>query len=105
MVGENITITCVTTDSAFTAWSSDEYIGQGLRLEYSFWSLSGSILTSLKHPPTFANLTSKFNVSSSGYILESQLHILVLVDYPQFNVTCHNPGHDLMKSITFVVGK
>ena len=105
MVGENITITCVTADSAFMAWSSNEYIGQGLRLEYSFRNLSGSILKSLKHPATFANLTSKFNINPSGYILESQLHIMVLVDYPQFNVTCHNPGHDLMKSITFVVGK
>ena len=57
MVGENITTTCVTTDSAFMAWSSDEYIGQGLRWEYTLMNLSGSVHTSVKHPSTFANLT------------------------------------------------
>ena len=102
IVGDNITITCATASSAFMAWSSDEYIGRSVQLEYFFVNETGSILRSPKEPATFANLTM---VNSSVFMLESQLHIMVSVDYPQFNVTCHNPGNNLTKSITFFIGK
>ena len=102
MVGERITIVCVTTDSLFMAWSSNEYIGQSVHCEHFAVDDIGSNCIPLEVSATFANLT---RVNESALIIESRLHILVLVDYPQFNVTCHNQGHDLTKTITFFVGK
>lgn len=100
MVGVEVVISCVTTQSAVIAWSSAEYIGDGLRLEYSVFNATGSISNSSKESETFANLTSV-----GKFILESQLHIVVSANYPRFNVTCHNPANDEVERITFIVGK
>ena len=102
MVGVEVVISCITTQSPVIAWSSAEYIGDGLRLEYSIFNATGSISNSFKESETFANLTS---VDNSTFILESQLHIVVSANYPQFNVTCHNPANDEVERITFIVGK
>ena len=93
----------MTTNSAIQAWSSEEYIGQGgIQLEFLTVNEIGRNLTSSKDSTTFALLT---RVNSSADILESQLHITVSANYPRFNVTCHNPPHNLMKSVTYLVGK
>ena len=105
MVEDNIIITCVTTNSAIQAWSSEEYIGQGgIQLEFLTVDEIGRNLTSSKDSTTFALLT---HVNSSADILEiqSQLHIKVSANYSRFNVTCHNPPHNLTKSVTYLVGK
>ena len=99
MIGEELVVTCVTTESAFLRWSSDEYIGEQV-FAYSIANQTGSIQQSTKENTTFANLT---RVSQTENILGSQLHILVLAEYPTFSVACLNPGNNVMESISFVV--
>ena len=101
--GDNVTITCTTTNTAAMGWGSAEYIDDGgQRLEFSTDDPIGSIRTSPKEPTTFANLT---NANGSTFIIESQLHVTVLANYSQFNVTCHNTGNSDVEVLTFIVGK
>ena len=101
MVGESVTITCMTINSSIIAWSSEEYIGKGGR-QLEFVTLD-AIGTTLYDSMVIANLTS---VNQSALILESQLHIIrVSPNYPQFNVTCHGSVNSLNKSVTYIVGK
>lgn len=101
--GDNVTVTCTTTNSAAMGWGSAEYIDDGgRRLEFSTGDPVGTIRTSPKEPTTFASLTS---ANETSFIIESQLHITVLANYSQFNVTCFNTGNSVMKSLSFIVGK
>ena len=104
MVGQQLIITCATTESASMAWSSEEYIGiGGVQLEYDTMNNAvGRIQVSGVTPTTFANLTM---VNPSAFELESQLHMTVLDNITPFTVTCHNSGNGISKNITFFLGK
>ena len=101
MVGNNITIICVTRNTSLMAWSSEEYISEGgVRLQLA--SIDGLGATA-QGRAAVANLT---RVSSSPpMVLESQLHIMVLANFSQFSVTCRNSAHDLQESLVFQLGK
>ena len=106
MIGDEVTITCLTRNLTFMAWSSEEYIGSGLRLEFNFAHETGHILVPAEgNSTTFANLTRIIPSTNFACLLESELHITVSADYPQFTVTCYHPENDLMKNITFLGGK
>ena len=103
--GDNITVNCTTRDSLVLGWGSPEYIDDGgRRLEFSAEDDPiGTIRTSDKEPTTFAILTSVNETTT--FTIESQLHITVLANYSQFNVTCHNVGNSVVERLTFNVGK
>ena len=84
-------------------WTSIEYIGSNIALDFSFKSQPDEISRSSKVPTTFAtflNASGPFG-NDNAYNLESQLQIEVLANYTQFTVLCINPGEDSQKNITY----
>ena len=97
---EMVVIVCKVKNASFMEWSSDEYIGEGQRLQYLFTDRTGDIRNSSKESDIFANLTS---LNSTSFIIESELHITVSANYKRSNVTCHNPGNDEMETLTLIL--
>ena len=94
---------CVTGDSSILAWSSDDYIGGGVLVEFLSINIQGAIRT--YNNETIATLTYK-HVDGPIFVLESTLHILASRMHSTSTVSCHNVDQNLREDITFrVLGK
>ena len=94
-----ITFTCETMGSQILAWSNDDYIGEGIQLEFTFIDRQESTL-SLGN--TIATLVSVKNESGQT-VLTSTLQITVSSQFLTSSVTCHDIGSGAMNSTTFHV--
>ena len=98
-----VIFTCITRGSPTLAWSSNDYIGSGLLVE--FLSINDQGETRSYNNGTIATLTYK-RVDGSVFVLESTLRIQASRMYPTSTVSCHNVGQDSRDDITFhVLGK
>jgi hypothetical protein len=84
--GDAITFTC----AAILAWSSDDYIGRGVQLEFALFHDPGRIAHNRGSPiGTQAVLVSKkIEENETLGILESQLNIVVTSDYQIATIKC-----------------
>ena len=98
-----VILTCITRGSPTLAWSSNDYIGSGLLVEFLLIHDQGE--TRSYNNGTIATLTYK-RVDGSIFVLESTLRIQASRMYSTSTVSCYNVGQDVRDTITFhVLGK
>ena len=107
--GDRITFTCVTNGSASHVWKSDEYIGRGgIQLEFAVYHNPGETRNNGVYPST-ARATLIANVrneNSTGGILESDLEITVVADYPTASIVCLDVDSGIPATTSFqLLGK
>ena len=96
---QTIRFMCETRGSDILGWSSEEYIGQGALLEFTFIDRPGSTQS---HGNAIATLVSITNESGQT-VLMSTLQITVSSQFSTSSVICHNIGSGAVNSTTFNV--
>jgi hypothetical protein len=100
--GQSVIFTCTTSRSQLIAWSSDHYVSEGgLQLFFGADNPEGL----LKRSPNNASIANLTMVITEGFVLESQLHIMVSPKYARSTVTCFNDDQIVNASISFDVGE
>lgn len=84
-----INFTCVTRGSSVLAWSSDDYIGVGVRLEFLSILSLGTTMQSFVNPGTVAILIN-VSMENGETVLESTLRITASSQFSSSSVSCHN---------------
>ena len=100
--GEEIIFTCVTRGSAVISWTSDEYIGRGDSLTFSTLDNLGETHTSTINPDVVATFVSDNNDGGTR-VLESQLHIITSLLFPNPSVTCVHSSDSTRHTVSFHV--
>lgn len=97
-----ITFTYVIKGSPIIAWSSTDYIGQDVQLEFTTTDQLQSIQNSTINTNTFAVLVSITDLRDGGIgTITSQLHIQVSPLFQTSSVSCHNVGLNTVNTSTF----
>ena len=94
-----VLFTCVTRDSPILAWSSDEYIGRGVQLEFTSADQPESIMRSNINPDTIATLVA-ITIESNEVVLQSILRINAS---QTSSIACHHVGNGRVNITTFHV--
>ncbi|MCG8625234.1 MAG: hypothetical protein MJE68_24955, partial [Proteobacteria bacterium] len=106
--GQEVIFTCSTEDSPTIAFASVEYIesDEGSQLEFSeSFNMPGDQRISPINPNIVATLVENDIDNNGRLILISELHLIVLPQYPLFSITCfHANGTGITKTIS-VQGK
>ena len=100
-----ITFTCTTRNTGILEWRSQEYIGDGNILQLLSINCVGNNATSGKK---LAVATCKEITYDHGVeVIESELYLEALVQFPISTVTCTNNGRGSSASIQFqtIIGK
>ena len=97
--GQTITFICETTGSGTIAWSSDHYIGSGLRLQFSIFNSLDENRTSTISSDTIATFISKSTGETP--VLVSQLNITVSAAYPNPSIACIHVSNNVRDTINF----
>lgn len=97
-----ITFICITRGSQIISWSSDDYIGQDLQLEFISVNPIQSSIRSSVNPDTIATLT-RASIENGSTILESTLHIVASSRFPLSSINCHHVGTGQINSTTIQV--
>ena len=71
------------------AWSSDDYIGVGVRLEFISIFPLGTTMQGFVNPDTVVILVN-VGMENGEIVLESTLRITVSSPFSSSSVTCHN---------------
>lgn len=100
--GQEITFTCTTRDSQILSWSSDDYIGRGIQLEFIAVDRTSSSIQSTVNSNTTATLVS-VNDDNGIVILESTLRIIASSRFPSSSINCHHIGSGQTNSSTIQV--
>ena len=100
--GQEITFTCITRGSLIISWSSDDYIGRGLQLEFISVDQTQSSIQSTVNSNTIATLVN-VHVENGIVILESTLRIIVSSQFSSSSINCHHIGSGRMNSSTIQV--
>jgi hypothetical protein len=82
-------------------WTSEEYIGTGVRLSLSSAQGVGHRVTALQNAQTLAILVNVSIDTSTDVIIVSELHIRVQSTYPITSVQCVNSGTNTATSTSF----
>ena len=90
--------TCVTRGSSILAWSSDEFIGDDVQLEFTSLDAPGSTIHS---GATFATLISI--TIENEVVLKSTLQITASSQFPTSSVACRHIDSGRINSTTFSV--
>ena len=83
------------------AWTSDQYIGAGVRLSLSSAQGIGHTVTAIQNPQTVAMLVSTSIDAESVVTIVSELRIRVRSTYPIASVRCVNSGTNAVTSTSF----
>ena len=83
------------------AWTSEEYIGAGVRLPLVSVQGIGHEVTALENDQTVAVLVSLSSTTGSDLVIVSELHIRVKSSYPVASVRCVNSGANTTTSTSF----
>ena len=90
----------MTRGSPFLAWSSDDYIGDGVLLQFSSFDPVGT--TRVVNSDTVAVLVD-VSMESGVTVLESTLQLTVSSQFSSSSVACHTPFSGGISSTTFRV--
>ena len=85
------------------AWTSEEYIGAGVRLSLSSAQGVGHRVPAVQNPQTVAMLVSTSTDSESNVVVVSELRIRVRSTYPVAAVRCVNSGTNAVNSTSFIL--
>ena len=96
-----INFTCVTRGSPVLAWSSDDYIGDGVFLEFSSVVPVGTTLRAV-NSDTVAVLVD-VSMESGVTVLESTLQITVSSQFSSSSVACLSPLGGISSTTSFRV--
>ena len=95
---EVVVFTCVTRGASVLAWSSDEFIGEDIQLQFTSLDRQGSII----HGETaFASLVSV--TIENEIVLKSTLQITASSQFPTSSVACRHIDGARINSITFSI--
>lgn len=100
---QEVTFTCVTKGSHILSWSSENYIGRDLQLEFTSIHEPGSPEHSQVNSHTTATLTSVTTAEDGSIMLESTLRLIASSHFPSSSLTCHHVGNGLTNSTTLHV--
>ena len=99
---QGVIFTCITRRSPILAWRCDDYLGEGVLIEFIEVDVQGktTIMTSVYNSNVTAMLTDK---NSANHMLRSTLHIIAAPGQSLSNITCINVGQSLRKDIILSV--
>ena len=99
--GEEIVFTCSTVDSPTIAFASMEYIDVGSQLEFTAFNRPGYTRISPVNTDTVAILIENGIDEDGRWILISELHLIVLPQFPMFSISCfHGNGTGITNTIS-----
>lgn len=100
--GQEITFTCTTRDSQIISWSSNDYIGRDLQLEFISVDPAQLTLQSIINPDTIATLSS-VGVENGSVVLVSTLQIVASSQFSSSSISCHHIGSGEINTTTIQV--
>ena len=88
-------------DSPTIAWASVDYIDIGSQLEFGAFNMPGDMRISPITHDTVATLVKNRIDEDERQILISELHLIVLPQFPMFSISCfHGNGTGITTNIS-----